>query len=166
MGVQRRRTIASSPARSATATWATISTVVADTLDRSPVIPRAEVEDLFRMCAGVGRHLVAGGHLERHDIVVVATPVHLSIGTVSGTDAFGLDENLNPVPGGASAIDWTVYLPTPDPMEAAVRELASKLARLSADPPPALAAAMAASPNGRGTAIDLAAVARRLGGAQ
>jgi len=163
--VLRHRTLASSPVRSATATWTTISTLVADTLDRSPVISRDAVEKVFETAAGPGRQLVAGGHLERHDLVVVAEPMHLAIRTASGAAAINLDENLNPVPGGASATEWMVHLPTPDPLAQAVRELTDRVAHLSAEPAPVNIAKSAAPTNGHGAPIDLAAVARRLGGA-
>ncbi|MGH3950029.1 MAG: hypothetical protein ACRDSE_13040 [Pseudonocardiaceae bacterium] len=162
----RYRTIAGSPLRSATATWTTISTLVADTLDRSPVISRDAVEKVFETATGLGRQLVAGGHLEGHDLVVVAAPVHLAIRTASGAAAINLDENLNPVPGGASATEWMVYLPTPDPVGQTVRELADRVAHLSAEPAPTNAATPAAPTNGHGAAIDLTAVARRLSGAR
>lgn len=162
----RHKTIAGSPVRSTTTTWTTISTLVVNALDRSPMICRDAVEKVFETAAGLGRQLVAGGHLERHDLVVVAAPVHLAIRTTSGAAAINLDENLNPVPGGASATEWMVYLPTPDPLGQTVRELADRVAHLSAEPAPADIATSAAPTNGHGAAIDLAAVARRLGGAQ
>lgn len=160
----RRRTIASSPVRPATDAWATIGTLVADTLDRSAVISRDAVEAVFETAAGLGRQLVAGGHLERHDLVVVAAPVHLAIRTVSGAAAITVEENLDPVPGGASATGWTVYLPTPDPLAQLVRELADRVEHLSAEPAPAEVERSVAA-HGYDSAIDLVAVAQRLGGA-
>ncbi len=160
----RRRTIASSPVRPATDAWATIGTLVADTLDRSAVISRDAVEAVFSTAAGLGRQMVAGGHLERHDLVLVAAPVHLAIRTVSGAAAITLEENLDPVPGGASATGWMVHLPTPDPLAQLVRELANRVEHLSAEPAP-VEVERAATANGHSPAIDLAAVAQRLGGA-
>ena len=51
--------------------------------------------------------LVAGGHLDKHALVVVADPVYLNITTVSGIAATNLDEDLGPVPGGATSTEWT-----------------------------------------------------------
>jgi hypothetical protein len=87
--------------------------------------------------AAVGTMLVAGGHLDHHPVVVVADPVHLSITTVSGAGATTVDENLEPVPGGASAAAWTVYLPTPDPLGDAVRAVTAANVHLRAEEPPA-----------------------------
>jgi hypothetical protein len=102
--------------------------------------------------------LIAGGHLERFPVVVHADPINLEITTVSGEAAVGLEENLAPVPGGATATGWTVYLPTPEPIGGAVRAAAASHSNLSADEPPD--APKAETAVGRGV-VDLGALARR-----
>jgi hypothetical protein len=163
--VQRRRTIAAAPERRASETWEVISALVADTLDRSASITRGEVVAAMETAAPAGRMLVAGGHLDAHSVVLVAAPVHLSITTVSGVAATTLEENLEPVPGGATATAWTIYLPTPDPLGDAVRAVAAGSPHLSAEEAPADAEPSVASstrPAGRAAGvIDLAAFGRR-----
>lgn len=158
----RNRAIASAPVRSASAAWAIIAELVAATLDRSPAIERGDVEGVLAVAAGVGRQLIAGGHLQQHDLVLVAAPVHLAVSTVSGEAALALEENLNPVPGGAQASGWTLYLPCPEPLTAVVKALADSADHLSADRPPDQVSSSVGS-NG-GAAVDLAAVAARLRG--
>ena len=99
----RRRDIAASPVRRADEAWAVIVQLLADTLDRSASIDRAEVLDAFGVAGIIGPRLVAARHLERSPVVLVADPVHLSIYTVSGVEALSIEENLGPVPGGSSA---------------------------------------------------------------
>ena len=163
--MQRRRTIAAAPERRASETWAVISALVADTLERSPSITRGEVVAAMEAAAPAGRMLVAGGHLDAHPVVLVAAPVHVSITTASGVAATSLEENLEPVPGGASATAWTVYLPTPDPLGDAVRAVAAGSAHLSAeeaptDAEPSVAASTSAAGRAAGV-LDLAAFERR-----
>lgn len=88
-----------------------------------------------------------------------ADPVHLSIYTVSGAEALQIDENLAPVPGGASASVWKVYVPAPEPLRADVTEAATQSAHLSAEDPP-VGVVRAAAENG--SLIDFGALAQRL----
>jgi len=128
-----------------------LSDLVVDTLDCSSHIARADVQAAMDSAAGVGRMLIAGGHLEEQPITVVAGEMHLQITTVSGDAVVGLDENLNPVPGGASAQAWTVYLPACDPLTKLVEQAADTHTNLSSDTPPATTAVEAAA---RGTIVD------------
>lgn len=130
----RRRSVAAAPARSASETWQVIANLLADTLDRSPNIERADVEDATRHAAGVGRMLVAGGHLERDPITLVAGELQLEIIAVSGDEALSIDENLNPVPGGASADAWTIHLPPCPPLTSVVEDAAEGHEHLSSKP--------------------------------
>ena len=61
----------------------------------------------------VGRVLVSGGHLDDGGLTLVADPLRLDIAVVSGTDATTLNENLNTVPGAATATGWRLHLPAP-----------------------------------------------------
>ena len=111
----RYRTIAAAPVRSASATWQVITGLVADTIATVrrafPVRSRAG----HVAAAPAGRMLIAGGHLDRHPLTLIAGLVHCEITTVSGTAALTTEENLNPVPGAAGAETFTIYLPSPGP---------------------------------------------------
>jgi hypothetical protein len=135
--MERHRQIAAAPVRRASQTWAVISQLVVQTLDRSPSISGADVTAAMAAAEPAGTMLIAGGHLDRHPLVVVADPFRLLITTVSGAAAPALDENLAVVPGGAAATSWTIHLPTPEPIGEAVRAVARRDSHLSADDPPA-----------------------------
>lgn len=154
----RRRELMASPIRRADETWAVIVELIADTLDRSDAIERTEVLDAFTIAETVGPRLVAGRHLEKSPIVLVAEPVHLSIYTVSGTEAFAVEENLSPVPGGTSASTWTVYLPDPAPLTADIAAALAGSKHLTSVAPPTALVKSAATEN----LLDFDALAQRL----
>lgn len=159
--MQRHRQICAAPRRAASETWSAITTIVVGTLERSPAIAAADVTAEMDVAAMAGRMLIAGGHLDRYPLVVAAAPVDLAITTVSGTEALTAEENLAPVPGGASATCWMVYLPAPDPLADVIRSIIAGSAHLSAGQPAAGAAAKTAVTTGAPGLIDLAALARR-----
>ncbi len=130
------REIATAPVRSADQTWTVISALVRDTLTRSASIPAADVDAALTAAATVGRPLIAGGHLNNHPVVLVTDDLQLSITTVSGTKAFAVEENLNPVPGAARATQWTLHLPAPDPLGSLVAVAVTGVAHLSVEPAP------------------------------
>jgi hypothetical protein len=132
-----------------------IADLVRATLGPSEAIGDDSVTTALEAAAGVGRLLVASGHLDAHPLVLVAPPVHLSISTVSGSQALGLELPVA-VPGGASASEWTLYLPTPDPLLNAVQTVADAHANLSAEEAPAEALVAPAA------GIDREALARRM----
>lgn len=132
----RRREVAASPARRADEAWDVVVGLIADTLDRSESIERSEVMEGLAALAVVGPRLVAARHLEKSPVVLVADPVHLSISTVSGVEAMKLDENLAPVPGGASATTWKVHVPAPEPIGSDVAAAIAGSACVTAEPPP------------------------------
>jgi hypothetical protein len=154
----RRRDIAASPVRRADEAWAVIVQLLADTLDRSASIDRAEVLDAFGVAGIIGPRLVAARHLERSPVVLVADPVHLSIYTVSGVEALSIEENLGPVPGGSSASTWRVHVPAPEPLTADIIAALAGSAHLTTEAPPATVGKSAASTE----LLDLDALARRL----
>jgi hypothetical protein len=127
----RYRTITASPLRGASATWQVISDLVADTVAASTALSRSDAEQAMATAAPVGRMLIAGGHLDRHPLILIAGLVHCEISTVSGTAALTAEENLNPVPGAADAETFTVHLPTPEPLAAAVSAAVAGHAHLS-----------------------------------
>lgn len=133
--MQRRRDLAGSPVRSASEVWTTLSQLVVDTVTRSPHIPESQVSTALTAAAPAGMMLTAAGHLEHDAIVLIAGDLHLSIGTVSGDKAFSVEENLDPVPGAADAREWTLHLPTPEPIGASISALVSGVAHLSTEAP-------------------------------
>lgn len=161
--MERRRQVAAAPKRVAPDAWDVVAALIVDTLERSSVIDAADVSAVLALAAPVGIMLIAGGHTDHQPLVVVADPVHLSITTVSGDSALTLDENLAPVPGGASAIEWTVHFPVPDHLRDAAMPIIDGEAHLSLGPP-SVATKSAATQSG--PVVDLGAVARRLGGSR
>ena len=129
----RTRFILAAPARSATATWQTISDLVCDTVAVSPSCSRVEVQAAMDTAAPAGRMLVAGGHLEHLPVVLVAGAVHCEIRTISGAAALHTEENLNVIPGAATATTFTIHLPSPDPLGAIVADVAARHLRLSTE---------------------------------
>ena len=129
--MRRTRQVAASPVRSASRTWAVIADLVADTVAQSSVLARDEAVQAMSAAEAVGRMLIAAGHLEQYPIILVAGKVHCEITVVSGTAALTLEENLNPVPGAADADRFTVYLPSPAPLQDQVKAAADGHARLS-----------------------------------
>src|SRR5437870_10303269 len=87
--------------------------------------------------ASVGFILVAGCILARQPIVLVDDPNYLSITTVSGSAVFQMEENLEPVPGGATVSGWTVFVPTPEPHADAINQALNGIAHISTAEPPA-----------------------------
>ena len=123
--------------RSASDTWDVVSQLVIDTIAVSASVTEKDAEAAMHAAAPVGRMLIAGGHLDRTPVVLIAGAVHCEITTVSGTSALRTEENLNPIPGAATATTFTIYLPTPEPLTGLVATVAATHPRLSAEVPPA-----------------------------
>ena len=134
--MRRHRDIAAAPYRSASVAWQVITQLVIDTFERSTAIARADVEKAMAVAAPIGRHLIAGGHLDRRPLTVIASPVYCTISTVSGSAALSLEENLSPVPGGTSATEFMIYVPASEALADAVKEMAALSPYLSSDLPP------------------------------
>ena len=157
----RYRTVAAAPVRIASATWQIITDLVADTIAASGTLTRSDAMEAMAAAAPAGRMLVAGGHLDRHPLTLVAGLVHCEITTVSGTAALTTEENLNPIPGAADATTYTIYLPAPVPLAAVVAEAADGHPRLSDARPPA---AVDKKTAGAGPLIDMNAVRKAVAG--
>ncbi|MFC0713671.1 hypothetical protein [Cellulomonas biazotea] len=70
---------------------------------------------------GVVCALIAAGHLDARPATLVDGGLHVDLRFVSGDPSFGVEENLAPVPGGATAtVDWRLYINPPTHMAAAV----------------------------------------------
>jgi hypothetical protein len=112
VAMERRREIAAAPIRTAVEAWQTVVQLLAATLERSPDVPEGSVAQALTPLAGLGPALVAGGHLESKGLVLVDIGLHLTIVVLTGDAALDVEDNLNPVPGGASATTgWTLHIP-------------------------------------------------------
>ena len=161
--MKRRRVIAAAPVRSAVEAWRVVSTLLADTLESSPSVPAGSVAKELAPFKGLGPALIAGGHLESRGLVLVDEGLHLTIIVMTADAALGIEENLNPVPGGVSATDgWTLYLPAVEPLDAAVAAAVKESSHLSTSTPPESAPAKKKEGGSRGSLIDVDAL-RRMG---
>jgi hypothetical protein len=133
--VRRHRTIAGAPARTATAAWQAIASLIGDTLERSSSIDRGDVDAALEPIAQLARMLISAGHLQERPLILVAGEVWVEISTISGGAALALEENLNPVPGGADATDWTLHVPQVEPMAKLVRAAVKGRPHLSGEAP-------------------------------
>lgn len=158
--MQRRRNVAAAPERSTSETVAVISDLIRDTLARSDKIESSDVDAAMEVARPALLALVAGGHLAHHPLVLVAAQLHLSITSVYGDKALTLEENLDAVPGAATATTWMLYLPTPEPIGAVVEGAAGGHARLSTDTPP-LDADKHGTEASSEAALDIAALLKR-----
>lgn len=135
--MQRSRTIAGPPQRTATAAWESVATLISDTLTVSGRISAGTVTAALAPLRGIGPALIAAGHLETGSAVLVTGPLHVSITVVTGAAVTAVEENLNPVPGGANATaDWMLYLPNPAGFAAALAAAVKQSGHLSVAAPP------------------------------
>jgi hypothetical protein len=135
--MNRRRTVAAAPVRTASEAWLRVVNLLADTLERSPSIPDGSVTAELAALDGLGPALVAGGHLESDGLVLVDTALHVTIVVLTADRALDVEENLNPVPGGATATEgWKVFVPSPKPLASAVAAAVAKSNHLSDDTAP------------------------------
>lgn len=154
--MKRHRDVAAAPVRSPAEAWSAITGLVVATLYRSAV-SQSDVTTAMSAATPAGLALIAGGHLDRQPLTLISGSVYCTIGTVSGTSAFGVDENLEAIPGAALATGFIVHLPCPHPHVDFVRSVAEASPHLSAAEPSEPVAEAAA--RGRGI-IDLAALER------
>lgn len=135
--MERHRTVAASPIRSAVEAWKVVATLVADTLERSPTVEAGTVAIELANLDGLAPAMIAGGHLESKGLVLCDIGLHVTITVVTADAALGVQENLNPVPGGAGATDgWMLYIPLPGALDASVEAVAKRSVHLSVEPPP------------------------------
>ena len=161
--MKRQRTIAASPLRSAAEAWQVVSTLLADTLEHSPAIPVGSVDEELAPLSGLGPALIAGGHLESKGLVLVNVDLHLTVTVMTADAALEVEENLNPVPGGASATEgWILYLPQAGPLDTSIAAAVKKSSHLSADPPPTSAPSAKTGGRSRESLIDVEAL-RKMG---
>jgi hypothetical protein len=160
--MERSRLIAAAPVRSASEAWRILCILLTDTLERSSSVPKGSVIGELATLKGLGPALIAGGHLESKGLVLVDRGIHLTIRVLTADAALDIEENLNPVPGGAEATEgWVLHLPPAGPLDGAVVAAVKNSAHLSTDEPPASAPAEKSEGVGR-SLIDLNAL-RSLG---
>lgn len=154
--MQRHRSIAGSPLRDATQAWSTLVDLVATTLAKSPHLDEVSVRTELAATDEIGPRLVAGGHLAETPLVLVAENLEVRITVASGAEAFAVEENLAPVPGGGTAKEWRLHLPTPPTLAAAIDTAVAASPHLTTDAPLKAATKAAAAID----LIDLEALAR------
>ena len=156
----RHRTVAGSPVRSATEVWAAIEELAVDSLALSQHLDADKVRASLQPARHAVLMLVAGGHLEHEPLSLIAPPkLDVRIGLVTGVEALDLDENLGPVPGATAARDWTLHLPTAEPLTTWLADAVTGQPHLSVDPPTSSKANN--TDPGPSSVIDLTALERR-----
>ena len=156
--MERHRTIAASPVRSAVQAWSVVVTLIATTLERSPNVAAGSVAGELAGLEGLGPALIAGGHLESDGLVLCDVGLHLTIRVVTADAALAVKENLNAVPGGGSATSaWVLHVPLPGALDKSVAGAAKRSSHLSVDAPPKTAPVPKAARTA-GAAIDLDAL--------
>lgn len=133
----RARTIKGSPERSASAAWAEIDRMLAETLQPATAIDDADVRAALDALASTGRTLIAGGVLSNDPIVLQAIPLQLEITVALGNAALSGEERLGKVSGAAKATEWAIYVPDPEPWSTQVRAAAKSHEALHAGRAPA-----------------------------
>lgn len=135
--MERSRVIAAAPVRTAAEAWQVVVDLIVATLERSSAIASGSVAEDLSVLNGLGPALVAGGHLESKGLVLVDDGLHLTIQVVTADAALEVEENLNPVPGGAGATaDWMLYIPSCGALDAVVAKAIKGVSHLSSDSPP------------------------------
>ena len=163
--MERHRTIAAAPMRSAADAWKVVSSLLADTLERSPFVPIGSVAIALLPLSGLGPALIAGGHLEANGLVLVDEGMHVTITVKTADAALEVEESLSPIPGGASATeDWTLYVPASGALDASIAAAVKGSPHLSAETPPDSAKSRKKGESSGASAIDMDAL-RRLRGA-
>ena len=157
--MERHRTIAASPVRSAFKAWKVVTDLIAETLERSPAVPVGSVGAELAALDGLGPALIAGGHLESKGLVLCDAGLHVTVTVVTADAALGVKENLSPVPGGASATNgWILYIPLPGALNASIEAAAKRSSHLSVETPPTSAPVAKTKRGDTGTEIDLDAL--------
>jgi hypothetical protein len=161
--MERSRTIAAAPVRSAMEAWQLVVDLLTETLERSSAVPAGSVSDSLSPLRGIGPALIAGGHLEAKGLLLVDESLHVTIHVVTGDAALDVDESMNPIPGGASATaNWTLYMPQSGPLDVAISRAVKGAAHLSCDNPSANSGGRESVARTSESTIDLDAL-KRLG---
>lgn len=156
--MKRYRTFNASPARTSSATVAIITDVIRASLAAASDVDDADVTDALAAAEQALLILVSSRTLKTTPLVLIAGSTELEIICRYDAAAVGGEENLNPVPGMASATSFTVHFPTTEPIGTTIEALTAGHPALTTDPPslsPNPAAAVAKSGQ---VPLDLAAL--------
>jgi hypothetical protein len=152
----RRRSIAGSPERTASAAASTVTDMITETLIPAPAIDAAVVADELHAAKPAIRSLIAAKELGEKPVVLVADPLRLEIRVVCGAKAIGIDEQLGKVAGAAQASGWSLHVPPGATLGSWVTDALAPLAHITTDPAPA--ASKRAAESASEIAIDLDAL--------
>ena len=157
--MERSRIIAAAPVRSASDAWQIVSSLIAQTLERSPAVSPGSVASELAPLNGLGPALIAGGHLESKGFVLCDVGLHVTVYVFTADVALSVKENLNPVPSGGQATDgWILYVPPVKTLAASIAAAVKESSHLSADTPPASAPTAKARERTEDSLIDLEAL--------
>lgn len=161
--MHRTRTIAGTPVRSAAQAWAVIKALLSDTLERSSEVPDGSVSTALTPLDGLATSIAAAGAAAGTPLTLIAGDLHLDLYIVRGDDAFTVEENLSPVPGGASSPrDWSLYVEPPPHLLDAVTAATGDSPHLTVGrPPTAETKSLNAAANRPPITIDEAALRRQ-----
>lgn len=157
----RRRSIAGSPQRTASAATSAVKDMIIETLSPAEAIDAGVVADELRAAESAIRTLIAAKELGEEPVVLIADPLRLEIRVVCGGNAIGMNEQLGKVAGAARASDWSLHVPPSATLGSWVTDALAPLTHITTDPAPALARRAAESAGEM--AIDLEAL-RSVGG--
>lgn len=137
--------------------------MIRETLTPAQAISDDDVTNAVAALSGVGPMLIAVGVLTERAVVLRALPLQLEITVGLGTTSLNGDERLGKVTGAATAEDFTIYVPDPEPYTAQVNEAVAGQVALVAGKAPAEPAATATVSIAK---IDADALRRITGGAR
>ncbi|MCV7051737.1 hypothetical protein H7H82_14230 [Mycobacterium heidelbergense] len=141
--------------------------LLVDTLERSSDVPAGSVATALLPLDGLAPTIAASGAAAETPFILVAGDLRLEIYIIGGDEAFTIEENLAPVPGGASAPNtWALYIQPPGHLLGVVTGAVKDADHLKVGPPTGPGAKQqAAATTGVPLRINESAL-RRLGGAQ
>lgn len=121
--MERRRTIAGSPVRSAEDTWAALTELIVATVAASPTVDAADAQAECEAAAPAMTVAIAAGRMDEDRLTLVAGPVYAHLYIATGAEAFDaqVDERLDAVVGGTTATDWCLYVDPPDLASSSVK---------------------------------------------
>ena len=163
--MKRQRTIAAAPVRSAYVAWRVVVDLLSRTLELNPDVPAGSVARELEILKGLGPALVAGGHFDSNGLVLADVGMHLTIFVKTADAALTVDENLNPVPGGADSTGgWVLYVPRVGALDPGIEGLAKRSRHLSVEQPPRSTPSANTASGGKEPLLDLKAFRKAVAG--
>lgn len=130
------RTIPGRPAATGSEVVDKITDLVAETLDQADAIDGQSVRDELATAAATIGLLALGGHLRTSGLVLISEGLRLGMVVPVGEDALAATEDTRRPRLAQAAAGWTLHLPSPDGLGAAVNSVARACPHLSTAPPP------------------------------